>query len=189
MKGALLTVGAGPVAATLGVAILAGGVAPSPVQASQASTTAGNCLLSSRDGHFSARLEGDEVTNAATIDAVGRNLDIPTYGEVIALATALQESGLRNLTYGDRDSLGLFQQRPSQGWGTPEQVLDPVYAATQFYRHLQAIPEWPRLSLTVAAQAVQHSAYPDAYAKWQSEGATLDGALMRANGSSLNCQR
>jgi hypothetical protein len=79
----------------------------------------------------------------------------------------MQESGLRNLDFGDRDSLGLFQQRPSQGWGTPAQILDPTYAATKFYQKLIAVPGWRQLPLTVAAQRVQVSAYPDAYAKWE----------------------
>ncbi len=105
--------------------------------------------------------------NAGVIIETGRNMSIPPRGWVIAIATSMQEAGLRNLPYGDRDSLGLFQQRPSQGWGTPTQILDPAYAATQFYTHLQHVPGWQQLPLTAAAQAVQQSAYPDAYAKWQ----------------------
>lgn len=116
--------------------------------------------------------------NAGIIIEVGRSLGVPDRGIVIALAAAAQESGLRNVTYGDRDSLGLFQQRPSQGWGTPEQVLDPVRAATAFYGGaanpnpgvtvgLLDIDGWQNLSVTEAAQAVQLSAYPDHYAKWQ----------------------
>lgn len=109
----------------------------------------------------------EQMTNAATIVEVGQADHVPVYGEVIAVATAMQESSLVNLDYGDRDSLGLFQQRPSQGWGTPEQILDPVYASNQFYTHLLAIPGWQQLPLTVAAQDVQRSAYPGAYARWQ----------------------
>jgi hypothetical protein len=97
---------------------------------------------------------------------------------VIALAAAMQESGLRNLDYGDRDSLGLFQQRPSTGWGTPAQVTDPVYASKLFFggpsnpnkgktRGLLDIKGWQSMTVTQAAQAVQISAYPDAYAKWE----------------------
>lgn len=78
----------------------------------------------------------------------------------IALATALQESALRNIDYGDRDSLGLFQQRPSQGWGTPAQIMDPVYSAGVFYDRLAEVPGYSRLPLTVAAQRVQRSGFP-----------------------------
>ncbi|MFD2414801.1 C40 family peptidase [Amycolatopsis pigmentata] len=107
--------------------------------------------------------EPEQLANAATIVAVGKQLGVPEHGWVIAIAAALQESGLRNLDHGDRDSLGLFQQRPSQGWGNPDQIMNPAYAATQFYRHLLAIPGWQNMSVTEAAQAVQHSATPDAY--------------------------
>jgi cell wall-associated NlpC family hydrolase len=87
---------------------------------------------------------------------------------VIAIATALQESTLRNLENAvDHDSLGLFQQRPSQGWGTREQILDPVYASNSFYNRLVRVPNWQTRPLTEAAQAVQRSAYPNAYAKWE----------------------
>lgn len=116
--------------------------------------------------------------NARTIIAVGTSLGVSDQGLVIALATAMQESSLENLNYGDRDSLGLFQQRPSTGWGTPAQVTDPVYAAKLFFggpsnpnrgvtRGLLDIPSWQSITLTQAAQAVQISAYPDAYAKWE----------------------
>ncbi len=116
--------------------------------------------------------------NARIIIQVGRSLGVPDYGIVIALATALQESGLRNLPYGDRDSLGLFQQRPSTGWGSASQLLTPTYAARLFYggahnpnagntKGLLDIAGWQSKSVTQAAQAVQHSAYPDAYAKWE----------------------
>jgi len=116
--------------------------------------------------------------NAALIVRLGRQLGVPDRGIVIALAAAAQESGLRNVRYGDRDSLGLFQQRPSTGWGTPDQVLDPTRATLAFYggaanpnkgrtRGLLDIPGWSGMSVTQAAQAVQLSAFPDAYAKWE----------------------
>ena len=123
-------------------------------------------------------LTNEMMTNARTIVTVGRSLGVPDYGIVIALATALQESGLRNLNYGDRDSLGLFQQRPSTGWGTPAQVTDPAYSARLFFggptnpnkgktRGLLDIPGWQTKTVAQAAQAVQLSAFPDAYAKWE----------------------
>ncbi len=130
-------------------------------------------------------LTAEMTTNARTIISIGRSLGVPDYGIVIALAAALQESGLRNLNYGDRDSLGLFQQRPSTGWGTPAQILDPAYAARLFYggphnpnagrtKGLLDIAGWQSKSVTDAAQAVQRSGFPDAYAKWE---ATARAAL------------
>jgi len=124
-------------------------------------------------------LLNDEMrANAAVIVRVGRELGVPDYGIVIALATAMQESTLRNLTWGDRDSVGLFQQRPSSGWGSVEQLTTPDYAARLFYggpsnpnagytRGLLDISGWQSMSLAQAAQAVQISAFPDAYAKWE----------------------
>ncbi|WP_314146390.1 LysM peptidoglycan-binding domain-containing protein [uncultured Leifsonia sp.] len=121
----------------------------------------------------------DEMrANAALIIRIGREQGVPDQGIVVALAAAAQESGLRNVRYGDRDSLGLFQQRPSTGWGTPAQVLDPVRATKAFYggsgnpnagrtRGLLDIPGWSRMSVAQAAQAVQISAFPTAYAKWE----------------------
>lgn len=113
-------------------------------------------------------LSAEQRNNARTIYAVGAQLGIPHRGEIIAIATALQESTLINRTTAtDHDSLGLFQQRPSKGWGTPAQILNPVYASTAFYRHLRRVENWQQLPLTQAAQAVQRSAYPSAYAKWE----------------------
>lgn len=106
-----------------------------------------------------------QVGNAAVIVAVGKRMGVPHRGRVVAVATAMQESALRNLDHGDRDSLGLFQQRPSQGWGTPAQVRNPTYAATRFYQGLLAVPGWQVMSVNNAAQAVQRSGYPDAYAQ------------------------
>ncbi len=119
-------------------------------------------------------LTAEMRTHAITIIQVGRELGVPEYGIVIALATAMQESSLRNLSWGDRDSVGLFQQRPTSGWGTAEDLQIPSHAATLFYvgrsgytRGLLDISGWQSMSLTRAAQAVQISAYPDAYAKWE----------------------
>jgi LysM repeat protein len=131
----------------------------------------------------SAVLTPEMKANALTIIRVGKSLGVPSYGLVIALAAAAQESGLRNLTYGDRDSLGLFQQRPSAGWGSRAQLLDPTYAAKLFYggaknpnvgntRGLLDIPGWQSMSVTQAAQAVQLSGYPTAYAKWETAART-----------------
>lgn len=124
-------------------------------------------------------LPAEQVPNAATIVATGLSLDVPTKGQIIALATAMQESRLRNLNYGDRDSLGLFQQRPSQGWGTAQQIRDPVYASEQFYKHLLKVDGWQQMTVTQAAQAVQKSALPDAYAQWESLATALQAAIAK----------
>src|SRR5581483_1162692 len=92
---------------------------------------------------------------------------------VIAVATEIVESGLRNLTRGDRDSLGLFQQRPSQGWGAPERILTPSLAIAAFLDHLMAVPGWASLAPGLAEQSVQHSAFPDAYAPQEGSAADL----------------
>ncbi|KRE30851.1 hypothetical protein ASG80_16025 [Agromyces sp. Soil535] len=121
----------------------------------------------------------DEMrANARIIIDVGRAVGVPEQGIIVALAAAAQESGLKNLHHGDLDSLGLFQQRPSEGWGTPEEVLDPVRSATAFYGGtanpnagrtlgLLDIAGWESMTITQAAQAVQLSAHPDHYAKWE----------------------
>lgn len=124
------------------------------------------------------KLSAEMKSNAQVIFKVGRSLGVSDYGIVIALATAMQESGLRNLSYGDRDSVGLFQQRPSAHWGSTEKIMNPEYAARAFFggptsptygaaRGLLDIKDWSDRSLTQAAQAVQISAYPNAYAKWE----------------------
>jgi hypothetical protein len=132
-------------------------------------------------------LTPEQADNAATIAAVGGRLGMPAHAVTVALATALQESKLRNLPGGDRDSLGLFQQRPSQGWGTSTQIMDPVYAATAFYTRLKALPGWAQLSVTEAAQLVQRSAAPDAYAQWESEARAAASALTGQTSAALSC--
>src|SRR3954466_11233584 len=122
-------------------------------------------------------LTGEELANARTIAQVAWDRGLPERAVVIALATAMQESHLRNLDHGDRDSLGLFQQRPSQGWGTPEQVQDPTYAAGKFYDHLVQVPDWQTGELTLVADAVQRSAFPFAYGKWSALAAELTSSL------------
>jgi len=126
----------------------------------------------------------DEMrSNALVIIQVGRDLGVSDYGIIIALATAMQESSMRNLDWGDRDSVGLFQQRPSSGWGTPDDLTTPSHAARLFYggpsnpnagvtQGLLDVSGWESLPLTVAAQRVQISAYPDAYAKWEASART-----------------
>ncbi|GAA3796733.1 C40 family peptidase [Streptomyces phyllanthi] len=124
-------------------------------------------------------LPDEQIPNAKTIVAAGIAMKVPTRGQIVALATALQESRLRNLAYGDRDSLGLFQQRPSQGWGTAEQVRDPVYASRKFYKALLKVDGWQQMTITQAAQAVQKSGYPGAYAKWENIARALQKAIAK----------
>ncbi|MFF3867061.1 M23 family metallopeptidase [Micromonospora sp. NPDC001898] len=123
------------------------------------------------------RWNAEQVGNAAQIVAVGRQRGVPARGWVIAVATAMVESSLRNLRGGDRDSLGLFQQRPSQGWGTPAQILDPVYASGKFYDKLLRITGWERLPVTVAAQRVQVSAFPDRYGQYEHDAEQVVAAV------------
>lgn len=124
-------------------------------------------------------LPAEQIPHAKTIVATGISLHVPERGQVVALATAIQESRLRNLDYGDRDSLGLFQQRPSQGWGTPEQIRDPVYASTKFYNALLKVPGWESLTITQAAQKVQLSGFPGAYAQWEPLAQALQQAIVK----------
>ncbi|AEA28647.1 C40 family peptidase [Pseudonocardia benzenivorans] len=130
-----------------------------------------------RSGATLADLSDEQRNNAQTIIGVAKDMGAPPRAWLVALATAMQESGLRNINYGDRDSLGLFQQRPSQGWGSPAQVTDPVYSTRTFLTHLLQVPGWDTLPVTVAAQTVQRSAFPDAYAKWEGLAAALVGQL------------
>ncbi|WP_223256324.1 hypothetical protein [Micromonospora endophytica] len=123
-------------------------------------------------------LNAHQMANAATIAAIGIQHELPDRAVVVALATAYQESGLRNLEGGDRDSVGLFQQRPSQGWGTPTQIRDPRYAADKFYAALKKVRGWEEMRVTDAAQKVQRSAFPEAYEKWADESEVLTRALL-----------
>jgi hypothetical protein len=132
-------------------------------------------------------LTTEQGANAATIAAVARSRGLPVRATVIALATAQQESRLRNLDHGDRDSRGLFQQRPSQGWGTAVQVQDPVYAAGRFFDHLVEVPGWDTGDLTTVADAVQHSAFPLAYRQWTGMAQSLAQALLSGQPRQLSC--
>ncbi|KUJ45933.1 MULTISPECIES: hypothetical protein [Micromonospora] len=123
-------------------------------------------------------LDAHQMANAATIAAIGIQHELPDRAVVVALATAYQESGLRNLAGGDRDSVGLFQQRPSQGWGSPEEIRDPRYAADRFYAALKKVRGWQDMRVTDAAQKVQRSAFPEAYEKWADESEVLTRALL-----------
>ncbi|GGK43727.1 hypothetical protein GCM10010124_40630 [Pilimelia terevasa] len=142
--------------------------------------TGGGCLPGpAPSGPAAPGLSAEQAGNAEVIVGVGRRLGVPPRGWVVAVATALQESDLINLGHrgvaNDNDSLGLFQQRPSMGWGTPAQLTNPAYAAEAFYRRLLTVDRWQELPVTVAAQRVQRSAFPDAYARHEARATAIVG--------------
>ena len=122
-------------------------------------------------------LNAEQTANVKAIIAATKKSGLDERAAVISIATSLQESKLENLGHlGDRndhDSLGLFQQRPSSGWGSPEQITDPIYSTMAFQKGLKQIDGWHDMPLTEAAQTVQVSAYPDAYAQWEQQAADL----------------
>lgn len=164
-------------AAALVVVVLLFGVPLLMLAASSGDTAtaaAAACLPVAAPPARDLPVDAEQQGNAATITAVGQQLRVPAYGWVVAVATALQESGLRNLPDGNADSVGLFQQRDS--WGSYAERHDPAWAAAAFYRALLKVPGWQQMTVTVAAQAVQASAFPDAYARWESLARALVGA-------------
>lgn len=161
---------------------------PPPVDLKPAIPTGGPVAGFDRD-------DAGKIANAQAIVAAGTEAGVGRRGLIVGIATALQESGLENLDHGDRDSLGLFQQRPSQGWGTAQQVLDPRFAALAFFggatsphfhpstgktspAGLLDVSGWADLPVTVAAQSVQRSAFPGAYAKHEDRAAVIVDALI-----------
>ena len=136
----------------------------------------------------SVDFDPEQMSNAATITAIALNRGLPARAATIALATAIQESKLRNIRYGDRDSVGLFQQRPSQGWGTVEQILDPEYSTNKFYDALVKVDGWETGTITVVAQEVQRSAYPEAYADHEQEGRILASSLAGHSPRGVGCR-
>lgn len=163
----------------LALALIAGGIytAVAFIQRSE-TLIAEKCTAAV--GARKADLATDQAANAALITAVAVRRGLPPRAASIALATAMQESKLRNIEHGDKagpDSRGLFQQRPSQGWGTEEQVMDPYYSTGAFYDALVKIPGYESLEVTAAAQQVQRSAYPAAYAEHEDMGRAFASAL------------
>lgn len=128
-----------------------------------------------------------QARNASLISAIAVRRGMPAHAATIALAAALQESKLYNLRGGDRDSLGLFQQRHSQGWGTRQQILNPVYATNAFYDALVRVPGYDTLPVTVAAQRVQRSGYPSAYAVYEQDARALASALTGYSPAAFSC--
>jgi hypothetical protein len=141
-------------------------------------------------GGRTAELAPDQAVNASLITAVAVQRGLPPRAASIALATAMQESKLRNITHGDQagpDSRGLFQQRPSQGWGTEDQVMDPYYAVNAFYDALVKVPDYESLEITDAAQRVQRSAYPSAYAQHEDMGRSFASGLSGQTPEAVQC--
>jgi len=130
----------------------------------------------------------EQSANAATITALALKRGLPARAATIANATAIVESKLRNLRFGDLDSLGLFQQRPSQGWGTAAQILDPVHATNAFYDALTKISGYQSMAITQVAQQVQHSAFPQAYADHEQEGRILASTLAGHSPGGIGCR-
>ncbi|HEV2634015.1 MAG TPA: hypothetical protein VGX23_02640, partial [Actinocrinis sp.] len=153
--------------------------APAPVADDYKTTSVADLESTGLVGHqvdFTPTAE--QWANAATITQVAKQRGMAPYAAVIAVAVAMQESSLKNIKYGDRDSLGLFQQRPSMGWGSASQVTDPAYAANKFLSALQKnVPGYKHTALWRAAQTVQASGFPTAYAKWQKKAAQMVHAI------------
>jgi hypothetical protein len=138
-------------------------------------------------GGAAVPLDTGQAGIAATIAGVAARHRLPRQAVTIALATALQESQLENLDYGDRDSVGVFQQRPSQGWGTTAELEDPVYATTKFFAALVKVHGYTKMPVDQAAQDVQHSADGDAYEQWASVAALLAGDFAGTSRASVYC--
>ncbi len=169
---ALALVGATATVAVLGARWVAEELTPS------------SCVFAAAGREVS--LTPEQSANAATIAGVAVQRGLPPRAATIALATAIQESKLRNLRYGDADSQGLFQQRPSQGWGTVEQILDPVHASNAFYDVLVQVEGWETGVVTEVAQEVQRSAFPEAYADHEWEGRVLASVLTGQEGAATD---
>jgi hypothetical protein len=138
-------------------------------------------------GEQAIPLDPEQAEVAATIAGVAARHRLPRQAVTIALAAALQESKLHNLDYGDRDSVGIFQQRPSEGWGPASQLQDPVYATTKFYAALTQVPGYAKLPVYQAAQAVQHSADGSAYQQWTVVAGQLAGYFTGKSPHGVSC--
>jgi hypothetical protein len=172
---------AGPVAAHADVAPVAGKPVAVAVQADKPDASKPDMSKLSPHGVQGAQskidLNGEQTANAKAIIAATKKAGLSERAAVISIATSLQESKLENLGHlgdaNDHDSLGLFQQRPTSGWGTPEQITNPEYSTLAFLKGLKQVDGWQDMPLTEAAQTVQVSAYPDAYAQWEQQATDL----------------
>ncbi len=174
--------------AALGVVVVGGAVVA--VNQLQESEVLVRERCSATVGADTFELTPTQAANAALISGVAVDRGLPARAASIAIATAIQESRLENIDYGDDagpDSRGLFQQRPSQGWGTEEQIMMPLYSTGAFYDALVQITGYETLPITEAAQSVQRSAYPEAYADHAPEGRAFASALTGNSPAALNC--
>ncbi len=143
------------------------------------------CLVTASGSTFS--WAPDQASNAAAITAIAVQRGLPPRAATIAIATAMQESKVRNVNFGDRDSLGLFQQRPSQGWGTAEQILDPEYSTNKFYDALVKVNGYPSMDIAEAAQEVQRSAAGEAYAQHEAQARVTASVLAGQTHGGMVC--
>lgn len=177
------------IAGAVAVAVLVGGGLAALVRFGDTAVLPGACrVVGTGAGVSPVRLSSEQAHIASVIGGVVVQRKLPTRAAVIGMGTAMQESKLRNLDHGDRDSLGVFQQRPSQGWGTPEQLQDPLYATRAFYDHLVKVPRYTERPLTEVAQDVQRSGFPDAYAKHEPEAVTLAEAFVGDAPHTVTCR-
>ncbi|MGZ5367127.1 hypothetical protein [Aeromicrobium sp.] len=142
----------------------------------------------SKVGLVDAQIDLEQAKWSSLMAAIALRRGLPPRATTIAIATAFQESKVHNIDYGDRDSVGLFQQRPSQGWGTPEQILDPHYSIDKFYDGLVRIKGYERMRITDAAQKVQRSAHPGAYGKHEDYARALASSLTGYSPAAFSCQ-
>ncbi|WP_394276612.1 hypothetical protein [Luteococcus sp.] len=140
-----------------------------------------------RVGNVGDQLTLEQSGSAAIIAAEALHRELPPRAVSIALATAMQESDLRNIDYGDRDSVGLFQQRPSQGWGSVEQIMDPWYSTGKFYDHLVQVDGWESGDINDVAQKVQRSGVPDGYRKHVERARAWGSALTGHSPAAVRC--
>lgn len=156
------------------------------LRASAGGLEAGSCRVLGQDGS-EAVLSADQAQNAATVAALTLERDMNPQAALIALATVSVETDYVNLPYGDRDSVGLFQQRPSQGWGSVEQIMDPVYSAHAFYNNVDAVKGYEALPVGDVAQRIQLSGYPDRYAQHEQGARPWAQALTGVAPASVTC--
>jgi len=149
--------------------------------------TQGSGYCVAQVGDTTVEVDAEQAKWAALMAAMAHERDLSPRATTIAIATAYQESKIRNIDYGDRDSVGLFQQRPSQGWGTVEQILDPRYAIAKFYDGLVKVPDYESMEITEAAQAVQRSGFPEAYADHEADARALASALRGYSPAAFAC--
>ncbi|CAM3200313.1 hypothetical protein PSET11_01874 [Arthrobacter ulcerisalmonis] len=177
------------IVALLTLALVAGGIYAAVFFLQRSETLVSERCTATAGGR-TAELATDQSFHAALISAAAVQRGLPPRAASIALATAMQESKLRNIGHGDQagpDSRGLFQQRPSQGWGTEAQVMDPYYATNAFYDALVKLPGYETMAITDAAQAVQRSAFPLAYAQHEDMARAFASALTGQTPGALQC--